>query len=174
MRDVELSRFDYLGFADQDDVWHTDKLWRAHGLMVAKNVCLCPTLAAGDAVSQYRGWHKGVDPEPERIAQKRASFKAALAAGVKICMGGDVGVFAHGDNARELEMMVDYGMKPIETLRSATAINADAFNIADRFGRLQGGLFADIIAVEGDPTKTISNIRKVFFVMKDGKIYKNR
>ena len=149
----------------------TDATYR---LMVAKNVCLCPTLAAGDAVSQYRGWHKGVDPEPERITQKRASFKAALAAGVKICMGGDVGVFAHGDNARELEMMVDYGMKPIETLRSATAINADAFNIADRFGRLQGGLFADIIAVEGDPTKTISDIRKVVFVMKDGKIYKNR
>ncbi len=149
----------------------TDATYR---LMVAKNVCLCPTLAAGDAISQYRGWQKGVDSEPERITQKRASFKAALAAGVKICMGGDVGVFAHGDNARELEMMVDYGMKPIETLKSATAINADAFNIADRFGRLQGGLFADMIAVEGDPTKRISDIRKVVFVMKDGKIYKNR
>jgi imidazolonepropionase-like amidohydrolase len=149
----------------------TDATYR---LMVAKNVCLCPTLAAGDAISQYRGWRKGIDPEPERITQKRASFKAALAAGVKICMGGDVGVFAHGDNAREMEMMVDYGMTPLETLKSATAINAEAFDIGDRFGRLQGGLFADIIAVEGDPTKTISDVRKVVFVMKDGKIFKNK
>jgi imidazolonepropionase-like amidohydrolase len=149
----------------------TDATYR---LMVSKNVCLCPTLAAGDAISQYRGWKKGTDPEPERIAQKRASFKAALAAGVKICMGGDVGVFAHGDNAREMEMMVDYGMSALETLRSATSVNADAFKIGERFGRLQGGLFADIIAVEGDPTRTISDIRRVVFVMKDGKVFKSK
>jgi imidazolonepropionase-like amidohydrolase len=149
----------------------TDATYR---LMVSKNVCLCPTLAAGDAISQYRGWHKGTDPEPERITQKRASFKAALAAGVKICMGGDVGVFPHGDNAREMEMMVDYGMSALETLRSATSVNAEMFKINDRFGHLQGGLFADIIAVEGDPTKVISDIRRVVFVMKDGKIFKSK
>ena len=140
-------------------------------LMVSKNVCLCPTLAAGDAISQYRGWVKGT-PEPERLQNKRTSFKLALDNKVKICMGGDVGVFPHGDNAREMEMMVDYGMSPLETLRSATSVNAEAFHIADKVGHLQGGLMADIIAVEGNPSQNMSDIRKVKFVMKDGKIFK--
>lgn len=142
-------------------------------MMASKNVCLCPTLAAGDAVSQYRGWVKGKDPEPERLQKKRLTFKEALAAKVKICMGGDVGVFPHGDNAREMELMVDYGMTPLETLRSATAINADAFHYGDKIGRLKGGLWADIIAVRGNPIAKISDIRQVKFVMKDGKIYKS-
>ena len=138
-------------------------------LMASNNVCLCPTLAAGDAVSQYRGWKKGIDPEPERIKNKRLTFKQALDARVKICFGGDVGVFPHGDNARELEMMVDYGMTPLETLKSATSINADAFHMASRVGRLRKGLLADIIAVEGNPIEDIRAIRKVVLVMKDGK-----
>ena len=142
-------------------------------LMASKNVCFCPTLAAGDAVSQYRGWVKGKDPEPERIQKKRLTFKQALDAKVKICMGGDVGVFPHGDNAREMEMMVDYGMTPIETLHSASAVNADAFHYTDKIGRLKGGLLADIIAVSGNPMVRISDIRQVKFVMKDGKIYKS-
>ncbi len=141
-------------------------------LMAAQNVCLCPTLAAGDAVSQYRGWRKGIDPEPERIKNKRVTFKQALDARVKICMGGDVGVFSHGDNAREMEMMVDYGMSALETLKSATSINADAFNFDDKIGRLKAGLLADIIAVEGNPIENIKDIRKVVLVVKDGKVFK--
>ena len=90
----------------------------ADKLMKEKNVALCPTLAAGDAIQQYRGWKKGVDTEPQSIVNKKKSFQLALNAGVTICMGGDVGVFAHGDNAREMEMMVDYGMKAIDVLRS--------------------------------------------------------
>ncbi|MBI3566578.1 MAG: amidohydrolase family protein, partial [Gemmatimonadetes bacterium] len=74
-------------------------------LMKAKGVALCPTLAAGDATSQYAGWKKGVDPEPRGIAAKRASFRLALDAGVTICDGSDVGVFTHGENARELELL---------------------------------------------------------------------
>jgi imidazolonepropionase-like amidohydrolase len=139
-------------------------------LMKEKGVALCPTVAAGDAVAQYKGWIKGKQEEPERIRIKRKSFAAALAAGVTICMGGDVGVFPHGDNAREMEMMVAYGMKPIDVLRSATSVNADVFNISNKAGRIKAGLPADIIAVEGDPTNTISVIRKVKLVMKDGKI----
>lgn len=141
-------------------------------LMAEKGVALCPTLAAGDAVSQYRGWKKGIDPEPARLQQKRKSFKEAISAGVKICFGGDVGVYAHGDNARELELMVDYGMKPIDALRSATSVNADVFHWADRIGRVKAGLFADLVAVEGNPLQNISDIRKVKMVMKNGVIFR--
>lgn len=145
----------------------TIEIWK---LMAEKNVYLCATLAAGDAVSQYRGWKKGVEEEPERIKKKRVSFKQAMDAGVKICFGGDVGVFAHGDNARELEMMVEYGMNPTETLKSATSVNADAFHVNKEVGRIKNGLFADILVVDGNPTQQISNIRKVKLVMKNGKL----
>jgi imidazolonepropionase-like amidohydrolase len=146
----------------------TDEIYQ---LMRKSNVALCPTLAAGDAISQYGGWNKGVDPEPERIAKKRKSFQAALDAGVTICFGGDVGVYPHGDNVRELEMMVDYGMKNIDVLQSATSINARLFHIDDAVGRLKEGLVADIIAVDGDPGQDISALRNVRLVMKDGVRY---
>jgi imidazolonepropionase-like amidohydrolase len=139
-------------------------------LMVQKNVCLCPTLAAGDATSQYKGWKKGIEPEPERVATHRKTFKLALEAGVKICMGGDVGVFRHGDNAREMEMMHDYGMNNIEVLKSSTSINAETFGLKE-LGKIQTNYLADIIAVEGNPIDNISVIRKVKLVMKGGKIY---
>lgn len=140
-------------------------------LMKEKDVCFCPTLAAGDATSQYKGWKKGQEPEPERIQLKRKSFKEALASGVKICMGGDVGVFPHGENAREMEMMVEYGMKPIQVLVSSTSTNATMFKLKD-LGRIKEGYLADIIAVEGEPEKQISSIRNMIFVMKNGIIYK--
>lgn len=139
-------------------------------LMKEKGVALCPTLAAGDAVLQYRGWKKGMDTEPDRIVNKRKTFSLALDAGVTICMGGDVGVYAHGDNAREMEMMVDYGMKPIDVLRSATGINATVFGYADKIGSIKAGLLADIIAVDGDPSVDIKNIRKIKLVIKGGVI----
>ncbi|HVV06270.1 MAG TPA: amidohydrolase family protein [Puia sp.] len=140
-------------------------------LMKEKGIALCPTLAAGDAVEQYSGWRKGVDPEPERIKKKRQSFKEALAAGVTICMGGDIGVYTHGDNAREMEMMVDYGMTPLDVLRSATSVNADVFRIGDVVGRVKAGLLADLVVVEGNPVSDISRIRKVRWVMKEGVFY---
>ncbi len=140
-------------------------------LMKEKGVALCPTLAAGDAVSQYNGWQKGRDPEPDRIVQKRASFKLALQAGVTIAFGGDVGVFSHGDNVRELQMMVDYGMEPLAVLQAATSVNAQVFH-QDALGKLEKGFLADIIAVEGNPTMDISKMRAVQFVMKDGRVYK--
>ena len=141
-------------------------------LMNEKGIALCPTLAAGDAISQYQGWKKGTDPEPERITKKKKSFKLALESGVDIVFGGDVGVFTHGENYRELELMVDYGMKPIAALQSATALNAKTFHLDD-LGKIEKGFLADIIAVEGNPTKDIKKMRFVKLVMKDGKIYKN-
>lgn len=141
-------------------------------LMKEKGVAFCPTIAAGDAVSQYKGWKKGIDPEPSRITLKRTSFKEALKAGVTICAGGDVGVFAHGDNPRELEMMVDYGMASLDVLKSATSINAKIFHIDKEVGRIQAGLKADILVVKGDPTENISDLRNVVWVMKDGVMIK--
>ena len=140
-------------------------------LMKSKGIALCPTLAAGDAIAQYNGWKKGIDPEPDRIRQKRESFREALAAGVKICMGGDVGVFPHGDNAREMEMMAEYGMAPLDVLKSATSVNADVFGIAGKVGRVRPGLLADLLVADGDPSIDISRIRKVRWVMKEGLIY---
>lgn len=141
-------------------------------LMAEKGVALCPTIAAGDAITQYSGWNKVVDPEPGRIRTKRRSFELALQAGVKIVFGGDVGVFPHGENVRELELMVEYGMPEELALISATSGNAETFRLDD-LGQLKEGFLADIIAVEGDPLSSISNLRKVKLVMKDGKIYKN-
>jgi len=139
--------------------------------MKAKGIALCPTLAAGEAIAEYHGWRKGVDPEPHSITEKKESFRQALNSGVIICMGGDVGVFTHGDNAREMEDMVEYGMKPLDVLRSATSVNADVFRIGNSVGRIKPGLLADIVVVEGDPSANIKQIRKVQLVMKEGVIY---
>ncbi len=123
-------------------------------LMKEKGVALCPTLSVGNQ------------------ARKPAMIKAALEAGVTIAAGSDVGVFAHGDNARELEAMVKMGMSTIETLRSATSINARVLHMEKQIGSVKTGLLADLIAVEGDPTHDISAIRKIKLVMKGGKVYK--
>jgi imidazolonepropionase-like amidohydrolase len=141
-------------------------------LMAEKKVALCPTLAAGDATSQYAGWKKGQQPEPASITRKRASFKAALDAGVTILSGSDVGVFPHGDNARELEMMVDYGMPAAAALASATSTAARVLHMENQIGAVKQGLFADLVAFDGDPTKDIAALRRVTFVMKNGTVYR--
>ena len=127
------------------------RLMREHG------VALCPTLSIASGANTER---------------KRAAFRAALAAGVTIASGSDVGVFAHGTNARELEAMVNFGMSPVDALRSATSINARVMHMGDRVGSIKPGLLADIIAVEGDPTRDVGALRRVKFVMKGGVIYK--
>ena len=113
--------------------------------------------------------------EPELAggaARKRASFKAALDAGVTILNGSDVGTFPHGDNARELEAMVAYGMPPVDALKSATSTAARVLHMENQIGSVKAGLFADLVAFDGDPTKDIAALRRVKFVMKNGTIYR--
>jgi imidazolonepropionase-like amidohydrolase len=137
-------------------------------LMKQRGVAFCPTVAATDATSQYRGWKKGQQPAPQRIIDKHRAMQAARQAGVTLAIGGDVGVFAHGDNVRELELLVqDYGLGPLDVLRAATSGNARTFHLADR-GRLAPGLLADLVAVAGDPTQQVQTLRQVKLVMKGG------
>ncbi|PZN92823.1 MAG: amidohydrolase [Alphaproteobacteria bacterium] len=135
-------------------------------LMRERGNVLCPTLAAGDAIARYRGWN-GAEPAPPGVKDDREAFRLARAAGVAICMGGDVGVFSHGDNAREMELLVANGMSPVEVLRAATTVNARAFGLDDR-GRIAPGLLADLVVVSGDPGRDIAAVRQVTMVMKGG------
>ena len=125
-------------------------------MMKERGTALCPTLAVAGANAE----------------RKKAVFQEALKAGVIIASGSDVGVFAHGDNAREIEAMVNFGMPLIDALRSATSVDAKALKLDDKIGSIKNGLFADLIGLSGDPTHDISSLRRVRFVMKNGVIYK--
>lgn len=137
--------------------------------MAAKRIALCSTLAASDATSRYRGWN-GREPAPHAVQLNRASFRMAMKAGVPICMGGDVGVFAHGQNVREMELMVAAGMTPADVLVAATWGNARWLHLSDKLGAVKPGLLADLVAVAGDPTTDIQAVGHVRLVMKGGSV----
>jgi len=166
MRRAVLAGAETIEHGDFIDV-ETGKLMKEH------NVTYFPTIAAVDMISQYRGWVKGKTAEPERVTIKKKSFKDAIASGVAIGMGGDVGVFPHGENVLEMELMVEYGMETLQVLRAATSVNAKAFHLEDKLGSIKPGHLADLVFVSGDPSKNISDLRKVTFVMKEGKVVRD-
>jgi imidazolonepropionase-like amidohydrolase len=141
-------------------------------LMAERKIALCPTLTVFEEIARFGGYRAGIDPEPARLLKARAAFKLALEAGVTIINGSDVGAFAHGDLGRELELMVDYGMKPAQALKAATSIASKAIGLGDLVGVIKPGFKADLVAVEGNPIVDIKNVRKVKLVMKDGAIYR--
>jgi imidazolonepropionase-like amidohydrolase len=138
-------------------------------MMHDRGTALCPTLGASEAYARYfQGWN-GQEPAPESVQENRRSFQMAMKAGVPICMGGDVGVFAHGKNWLEMEAMQHAGMPAAEVMIAATSGNARIFHLADR-GAVKPGLLADFVAVPGDPTKDVTAVEHVNFVMKGGEI----
>lgn len=144
----------------------TAQLMKQHGAVYI------PTLAATESTSQYKGWKKDKAPEPTAVLNKRRTFNIAMEEGVIIGMGGDVGVFEHGNNVLEMELMVNYGMKPIDVLKASTSVNAKAFQLDKEFGKIATGMKADIAIFSGDPSINISDCRNVLLVMKDGVIYR--
>lgn len=142
-------------------------------LMKEHGVVLCPTLAASEAMARYSGWSPG-DGDHPRIETSRAMFRRALDVGVTIACGSDVGVFSHGDNAREIELMVAYGMSRPEALRAATSRAAEVLDAADQIGRIAEGLLADLVVVAGDPHQDETVLRTPVLVLKQGKVVVDR
>jgi imidazolonepropionase-like amidohydrolase len=146
-------------------------------MMRARGTYYVPTLMAPHWIDLQI--EKGVYMPPEILAKARAAiasvnatFRKALAQGIKIGFGTDEGVYPYGLDAGEFGLMVKLGMRPIDALKTATSVDADLLGVADRLGTLEKGKLADVVAVPGDPTKDITQTEKVMFVMKEGVIYK--
>ncbi|HXN00137.1 MAG TPA: amidohydrolase family protein [Candidatus Dormibacteraeota bacterium] len=150
----------------------------ARDMMKERGIYLVPTLMAGQGLKE-RLEKGGYIPPTIRLKAEQAlaamhgNFRKALEKGVKIGLGTDAAVYQHGRNAEEFHQMVDLGMKPVDALKAGTSSDADLLGIADKTGTLETGKWADIVAVPGNPLENIRQTEKVFFVMKEGIIFRN-
>jgi len=148
-------------------------------LMKEKAAYLVPTITAGKEVTEKAEienyYPELVVPKAKEIGPKiQNTFAKAYKRGVPIAFGTDAGVFKHGENAREFGYMVEAGMPEMEAIQAATIEPAKILNMENESGQIAEGFFADIIAVDGDPTENISTMENVIFVMKEGKVFKNK
>jgi imidazolonepropionase-like amidohydrolase len=141
-------------------------------LMHEKNIPAVPTFAIAEYFADHAATPAAADRERKMQALHAAEFKKQLAAGVPMAVGSDVGPFPHGTQAREFELMVQYGMSPVAVLQADLLNGAKLLGWDGKIGALKPGYFADVIAVPGDPTKDISAVTKVSFVMKGGAVYR--
>jgi imidazolonepropionase-like amidohydrolase len=142
-------------------------------LMAEKHVVLMPTLTASEAYGIYfEHYVPGTSAPTEEMQDAARAFSLARKAGVTIGCGSDVGVFAHGENWREIAWMVRDGMIPVEALTAATATDAAVVGMGKQLGGLHPGMLADVIAVAGDPTQKIEAVKDVRLVIKDGVVYR--
>ena len=142
-------------------------------LMHDRGTALCPTIGASEAYARYFEHWDGKEPAPESVQENRRSFQLAMKSGVPICMGGDVGVFAHGQNWLEMDAMQRAGMPAAQVMIAATSGNAHILRLTDR-GAIKPGLLADLVAVDGDPTRDVNAVRSVRLVMKGGQTVQAR
>jgi len=147
-------------------------------MMKQRGTYFVPTLMAIQGLKEQMVKAVNIPPTIREKAERAMNgapqtFKRALAKGVKIGMGTDAAVYPHGRNTEEFHQMVDLGMKPIDALKAATSADADLLGLSDKIGTLEAGKLADIVAVPGDPVENIRQTEHVFFVMKDGVIFKN-
>src|SRR4029077_15954479 len=147
-------------------------------LMKQRGTYYVPTLMAVQGLSAKI--QKGVPIPPaikvkaeDAIAHVHQTFQQAIAKNIKIGLGTDAAVDPHGRTAEQFHQVVDLGMKPIDALKAGTSNDADLLGLASKIGTLEAGKLADVVAVPGDPSQNIRQTEHVFFVMKEGKIYKN-
>ncbi|HKW32237.1 MAG TPA: amidohydrolase family protein [Candidatus Acidoferrum sp.] len=150
----------------------------ALNLMKQRGTFYVPTLMAAQGLSEQMS--KGVAIPPPILVKANAAiaaihqtFQKALGMGIRIGLGTDAAVYPHGRNPEEFHQMVDLGMKPIDALKAGTSADAELIGLADKIGTLEPGKLADVVAVPGDPVENIRATEHVFFVMKEGVIYKN-